>query len=109
MIYPVIKRCECGLLNSLSMPFVCKCGKPEHSWQELDGKIVRLQDMSLGHLSNTIRLVAARAEKRPNEPCYEVALDLFYAELATRDLEIKQTTGIMAALERSLATPGVTE
>lgn len=60
--------------------------------------------MTLGHLNNTIRILAAKAEEMPasQRERFEVALDLLYAELGSRDQEIRQVTGIMAALARSL-------
>lgn len=97
-------RCECGSIVKTDMPLVCRCGKRFLYWRDIEGKIKRLDQMDLGHLSNCVRMVAAKAEQYPPElrGAFEAALDIFYAEIGSRDKEVAQLTGIQAALERSL-------
>jgi hypothetical protein len=100
-------RCECGWLVDLKLPSVCaKCSKPFPYWTTLEGATVKLSKMDLGHISATIKMLAQKAEQYPSDSEHrrrvEVALDLFYAELADRDKEIGQLRGIEAALKRSL-------
>lgn len=60
--------------------------------------------MDLGHLNNCVRMLASKAERAtgPQLQAYENALDIFYAEIGSRDKEISQVTGILAAIQRSL-------
>ena len=98
-------RCKCGTVVEVGYPTRCSgCGEVKAYWKTLDGKVQRLSDMSLGHLTNTIRIVAAKADQLPpelRERC-ETALDLLYAELGSRNTEIQQATGMMNALTRQL-------
>jgi hypothetical protein len=97
-------RCKCGEVNNITIPMVCKCGEPKALWKTLEGKLIRVQDMTLGHLNNSIRLLAEKSEEYPasERARFEIALDILYAELGTRDKEITQATGIMAAIMRAV-------
>lgn len=97
-------RCKCGRLFSLRIPSRCPCGDLKSYWKTLDGKVMKLSQMTLGHLNNSIRMMGEAAEKAPQgeREEFEIALDMLYAELGSRDAEIAQATGIMAALTRSL-------
>jgi hypothetical protein len=96
-------RCKCGALVKLSAPSRCECGKRYAYWTDISGKVYRLQQMDLGHLNNCVRMLAAKSEKYPGESraYFEVALDILYEEIGSRDKEIAQLTGIQAALMRS--------
>lgn len=97
-------RCKCGHLMSVSIPAVCPgCRGPKAFWTMIDSRVIRLSDMKLDHLSNCIRMLAQKCEDAPLElrEKYEVALDIMYAELGSRDKEIAQATGILAALRRN--------
>lgn len=100
-----VLRCKCGRTFSIHIPSRCACGSLKSYWKTLDGKVMKLSQMTLGHLNNSIRMMGEAAEKAPQgeREEYEVALDMLYAELGSRDTEIAQATGIMAALSRSLA------
>lgn len=99
-------RCSCGQIVKTDMPRECACGKRFCYWRDIEGKVKRLDQMDLGHLNNCVRMVAEKAEKYPAElrGVFEQALDIFYAEIASRDKEIAQVTGILAAINRSLAS-----
>lgn len=100
-------RCKCGEIIYFKLPCFCpRCQEPKCFWRMSD-KTLALGKMDLGHLSNTIRILAERAEKYPSGEArkeIEIAMDLIYAELGSRDLEIKQASGILGALKRSLAS-----
>lgn len=99
-------RCACGSLQPVAIPTKCsRCEQILPYWKDFDRNIIHLSDMDLAHLSNAVRLLGLRAETAPSvlTGVYELALDLLYAEIATRDQEIQQASGIMAALQRSLA------
>ena len=98
-------RCNCGKLVTLTIPTECECGKRFAYWQDIQGKTKSLAQMDLGHLNNCVRMLAAKAEKYPPElrGRFEVALDIFYAEIGSRDKEIAQATGILAAVMRGVA------
>lgn len=102
-------RCACGELFFTRLPCLCdRCGSPKPYWKTLEGKTIKLSQMDTGHLANTIKMLAAKAEQYPG-PEIEIALDLMYAELGTREQEMNQLSGIEAALRRSLTTPDVPE
>ncbi|HEY6019891.1 MAG TPA: hypothetical protein VIY48_08305 [Candidatus Paceibacterota bacterium] len=97
-------RCKCGRLVSVSIPARCiGCQESKAFWTTIDSRVIRLSDMKLDHLSNCIRMLAQKCEDAPLElrEKYEVALDIMYAELGSRDKEIAQATGILAALRRN--------
>lgn len=96
--------CECGQVNSVSIPKICKCGKPKPYWTTLDHKVLKLSQMTMGHLNNSVRMLAEKMEQFPAEQRtkYEVALDMLYEEIGNRPKEIEQMTGIMAALQRGI-------
>jgi len=106
-------RCKCGNLVSLRLPCVCsQCNDPKAYWRMLDGSVLPLSKMDLGHLTNTVKMLAAKTEEYPQgqfRQALEIAIDLFYAEIGSRDKEIAQASGIMAALQRSLANSSVPE
>lgn len=97
-------RCKCGSLVTITIPTQCKCGRRFCYWKDINSKIKRLDQMDLGHLTNCVRMLGEKAEKYPPElrERFEIALDIFYAEIASRDKEIAQATGILAAINRSL-------
>jgi len=99
-------RCGCGSLYRTDFPIVCKCGERKLFWRTIDGKLKKLSDMDLGHLTNVVKMFSSKIEEYPigstDRSLREEAIDLFYAEIATRDKEIVQITGIHAALTRSL-------
>jgi hypothetical protein len=99
-------RCKCGALVWLRMPCLCsKCKDPKMYWRMMDGKVVSLAKMDLGHLSNVVRMLAHKAEQYPSGDFraeIEIAMDLIYAEIGSRELETEQLSGIMGALQRSL-------
>lgn len=97
-------RCKCGRLVGLAVPSQCECGKRYAYWTDITGKVKRLDQMDLGHLNNCVRMLAAKAEQHPAElrERFEIALDILYAEIGSRDKEITQLTGIQAALFKSL-------
>ena len=97
-------RCQCGAQVNVSIPSRCRCGDLKSYWKTGDGKVIKVSQMTLGHLSNSIRILGERAGEVPMEERerIEIALDMLYAELGTRDTEITQATGIMAALTRSI-------
>lgn len=99
-----MSRCKCGRLFSLRIPSKCACGDFKSYWKTLDGRVMKLSEMTLGHLNNSIRMLGEAAEKAPpgEREEFEIALDMLYAELGSRDKEIAQATGIMAALTRSI-------
>ncbi len=110
--YPVthtiasIIRCKCGHLVNITIPAKCEgCGDLKSFWKTLDNKVLKLSQMTLGHLNNSVRMLAAKAEELPagQRERFEIALDMLYAEIGDRGTEIDQVTGIMAALTRSLA------
>lgn len=95
---------NCQRIISYALPCYCVCGELKAYWWK-EGKAIRISSMDLGFLANTVRLLGERAEKYPSgegRKKIEVALDIFYAEIASRDQETKQITGIMGALQRSL-------
>lgn len=102
-------RCKCGEIIYFRLPCYCpNCQEPKCFWRMLDG-IKPLPKMDLGHLSNTIKVLALRAEKYPTGEArkeIEIAMDIIYAEIGSRDLEIKQATGIHNTLKKSLASNG---
>ncbi len=104
--WPSMIRCKCGSLVQIDMPGVCpKCQDQKAFWRTIDGKILPLSKMDLGHLNNTVRMLARKAEQYPHgdyRTRIEIAMDLFYLEIGTRVDEIEQVTGIMSALTRSL-------
>jgi hypothetical protein len=98
-------RCKCGALVSVTMPTRCEqCKKPHAYWRDIHGKVLHLSKMGLGHLNNCVRMLAAKSEQYPAElrGKFEIALDILYAEIGSRDKEIQQVTGIHSALLRSL-------
>ncbi len=99
-------RCKCGMVVPITLPSLCpKCQDPKPYWRERNGNTIPLSKMGLGHLTNTVRILAARAEAYPqgeHRTAIEIAMDLIYQEIGSRDKEITQVTGMMAALNRSL-------
>lgn len=97
-------RCKCGEICDIRIPTRCVCGDIKAFWKTVDSRILRLDQMTLGHLNNCVRALAAKADELPpsQREKYEIALDLLYSEIGSRDKEIAQVTGIMAALTRSL-------
>lgn len=102
-----LRRCECGNLVAVKMPCLCsKCQKPHAYWKDLTGNVHALEAMPVAHLANIVRVLGERAEKYPQgilRTQIEIAMDLVYAEISSRDQELKQDAGIQAALTRSLA------
>lgn len=98
-------RCDCGELIFFKMPCLCpKCSEPKLFWRTVNA-IVPFSQMNLGHLSNVIKILGERAEKHPTGVArqeIEIAMDLIYAEINSRDLELKQINSIHNALKRSL-------
>jgi hypothetical protein len=100
-----VLRCKCGGLIRISVPAVCSnCQEAKGFWTMIDGSIIKLSDMKLDHLTNCIKLISDKIESYPPEARekLEIALDIMYLELGSRDAEIKQANGIMGALRRSL-------
>jgi hypothetical protein len=98
-------RCKCGNLVYLSFPTVCDgCKEANGYWKMMDGKVIHIKHMKLDHLTNCIKMLAEKAEKLPPEHRgkHEIALDIMYLELGSRDKEIAQASGILGALRRSL-------
>lgn len=97
-------RCKCGALCNIALPMRCACCGELKCYWKADGKILKLSQMTLGHLNNSVRALAAKAEEYPagQRERFEIALDMLYAEIGSRGQEIAQVTGIMAALTRSL-------
>lgn len=105
ILHTCLIRCKCGYVCDIRVPTICEgCGDAKAYWKTLDNRVLKLSKMTLGHLNNTIRILAAKAETLPagQRERLEIALDLLYAELGSRDQEISQASGIMAALTRSL-------
>lgn len=101
-------RCNCGQIVFIKMPCLCpKCGEAKCYWRTLEGDVKALEDMDLGQLSNTVRMLAKKTEAYPSGETrkdLEIAIDLIYAEIGSRDHEITQAAGMMGALKRSLAS-----
>lgn len=98
-------RCKCGYLFSISMPCYCECGARKGYWKT-DGKLFPLSKMDLGHLTSCIKTLSERLGQphwKVHQTSIEVALDIFYAELGSRDKEIAQATGIQRALFKRLS------
>ena len=102
-------RCKCGELFSVLKPTKCeKCGDLKCYWTLMDGSVKRLEDMDMGHLTNAVKMLARKLEVDGPKltlmwrESMELAIDLFYREIGSRDKEIEQASGIMAALNRSL-------
>lgn len=96
---------KCNAAVNIKYPSICACGDIKHYWKTFEGKILDIRKMDLGHLSNSIRYLADIAEKYPanlREP-FEIALDILYAELGSREKETAQITGIQAALFRAIS------
>jgi hypothetical protein len=98
-----LARCACGKLNNISRPMVCACGSQKLFWKTLEGQLLPLSKMSLGHLTNCVKFLAEKAAEG-SKPAIEIALDLIYLEIGSREKEITQISGISAALQRSLGT-----
>jgi hypothetical protein len=100
-----LARCQCGNLFILGFPLRCNgCGKAKAFWHTADKKIISLGQMTVGHLTSVIKLLAEQSEQYPasQRERFEIALDILYAELGSRDKEIKQLGGIQAALFRGV-------
>lgn len=101
-----IIRCKCGVTVNITWPTKCPgCGDIKAYWKTIDGKILRLSEMTLGHLTSTIKLISEKSAEAfsKSQEIFETTLDLLYEELGSRDKEIDQASGILAALNRSLA------
>ena len=99
-------RCICGQLFNSSIPSICVCGRHKPYWQMIDGKTKRLSQMDLGHLTNVVKMLAAkveRAESAEYRTNLETAIDLVYLEIGRRDKEITQMAGIGRALTKALS------
>lgn len=102
-------RCKCGSIVNIVKPTKCDgCGEYKCYWQMIDGSIKRLEDMDMGHLTNTVKMLARKLETDGPKltvmwrESMELAIDLFYREIGSRTKEIEQASGIMSALNRSL-------
>lgn len=97
-------RCKCGALFSLAMPGYCLCGEAKRYWRTLEGEVFTLDKMKIGHLTSSIKLLATKMDSLHGDirTKYEIALDLLYAELGSREKETSQLAGMQAALFRSL-------
>ncbi len=100
-------RCKCGSLCLIDMPSVCtRCQDHKAYWRTIDGKILPLSKMDLGHLTNVVRMLAGKIEQYPQgdyRARIEIAIDLFYLEIGSRVEETQQMTGILSALTRSIS------
>ena len=97
--------CKCGQVVNITMPTRCLgCGDKKSYWRTADKRCIKISDMNLGHLTSSIKYLAEKMEKAPAflKTEFEVALDLLYEELGSRDKETKQLSGIRAALFKSL-------
>lgn len=98
-------RCSCGQVTWVSGPCICiKCGYKFKYWL-VERELISFSKLKLDHILNIIRHLGEQAERFPSgEPRtkIEIALDLFYEEIASRDQEITQNTGIMSALTKGL-------
>lgn len=107
---PII-RCECGRLAKTNYPHLCECGQA-HTYFSSGGTTRKLEDVDVGYLSNLARRFGEMATEytlatgseyaRHQLKAFEVALDLIYKEIGTREKEIAQLGGIMGALKKSL-------
>lgn len=104
-----IARCKCGSLFSTTKPTKCDgCGEFKCFWTMIDGSVKALEDMDMGHLTNTVKMLARKLETEGPKSTImwresmELAIDLFYREIGSRTKEIEQASGIMSALNRSL-------
>lgn len=76
------------------------------SWTMRDGKTIKFGDMSLGHLTSTIKMLSAKLEQARSEgdsknaKWYENQLLELQTEYDSRDKEIDQMLGIFSALQR---------
>lgn len=98
-------RCACGALYGVTIPVICEgCKQPKAFWAMIDGRVLRLQDMKLDHLTNCIKMLAEKADKYPPDlrSKYEIALDIMYLELGSRGKEMAQASGILKALRKNL-------
>lgn len=104
---PSYVRCACGNLFCTHIPCVCRCGEIKAYWRS-GGKVHPLGDLSVGHLAEIVKLLAEHLgreiEKGRQEgvKLYEVAIDIVYREIGSRDQELTQLAGIAAALTRSI-------
>jgi hypothetical protein len=101
---PSTIRCSCGAVMAIRMPCQCpRCHAVKPFWREKDGSTVALQHLDLGRLTMIARTLGERAEgyetawpERRRE--LEIALDIVFNEISTRDKEIEQQRGILSAL-----------
>lgn len=97
-----VARCVCGRLVSTKRPSYCsQCREVHKYWTLTDGTVITLGRMKLGHLSSSIKMLAEQIDKYQSRSEIEEALDIMYAELATRDKEIAQDSGILAGLRKA--------
>ena len=77
---------------------------PKRFWTTLEGKQIAISDMDLGHLANTIRMIAEKLEQarasgqKRTIDRFEGDLFALQAEFDSRDKEIEQIQGIGRAL-----------
>lgn len=96
-------RCKCGELVQITLPCICpRCQDPKSYWRMATGQVLKLKDIKLGHLTNIIKLLGSKAEEYSSLPEFrsaiEIAMDLVYAELGSREKEIAQLSRIGKAL-----------
>jgi hypothetical protein len=101
-------RCACGALVRVTMPCLCpKCHSVKAFWREKDGSTIALSKLDLGRLTMIGRTLGERAEKyRSSWPEHyqqiEIALDIVFAEISSRDKEIDQQRSILSGLMKGL-------
>ena len=96
-------RCKCGRVNDVRMPTICECGEHKLFWKPQGETTQGLDKLSLGHLTCITKYLASRLEEHPDQfKTIEVALDLIYLHIQSREKEISQISGIGAALQRSM-------
>jgi hypothetical protein len=102
--HTTFSRCKCGALFTLSMPSYCMCGEAKCYWRTIEGEVLTLDKMKIGHLTSSIKMLAEKMDSLHGEirTKYEIALDLLYKELGSREKETNQLVGIQAALFRSI-------
>lgn len=105
---PGIIRCACGAMVTIRMPCLCsQCKAVKDYWRNADGTTVKLTDLDLGRLTMIQRTLGTRAEEsRQSWPEryreIEIALDIVFNEIGSRDKEIDQQRGILRGLMKGM-------
>jgi hypothetical protein len=96
-----LRRCRCRQLFTLSMPGRCDfCGEIERYWRTSAGQVLTLDKMKTEHLVASIKMLARKMDGTSDYLLerYEIAIDLLYEELGSRDKEITQLEKIRAVI-----------